>query len=326
LCSAGPVDPIDPVEHAALFVEGFLRGALQKDIAKVDHCLQDADSILADVGKIIEDLEGGFDILPLVSDLGKLLQDIPVSVKDCEELPEAIEETLAEWVDEIKDPEILGKILLTALAEHGKELADDATHFMDDWKSSKFEKAGEDLGDIPHILFDECAPTEINDDVILPIIDPRDVGYFLNGFLTAALQKDVTDIDRCLDNADKVADDIDQLFKDAKDFDILLIVRDLGALFQDVPKSIVGCVSIKDEVDQVLETWKSEIKNPVILAKIVYVALDKYENRLHKDHVRFHKNLKNGNFRRAGKNLGDMPHVLFDLCPQMSTVETLLKN
>ena len=186
------------VQTAALFVEGFIRGALVEDIGKIDHCISDVETIISDVLHIVHDAEDGPDILGMVSDVGKLLTHIPSGVKDCLQVPPAVEKTLIKWVNELKDSASIGQILLEALSNHGKEIADDTQNFLAQWKNGNPEKAGEALGDIPHILFDICGPKEDNE-VLPPLpINPRDVGYFLSGFLSSALGKDISGIETCL--------------------------------------------------------------------------------------------------------------------------------
>jgi hypothetical protein len=312
----------DPVSDAALFVDGFLRGALTQDIGRVDGCLKDGDSIIADVGKLITDIESGFDLIDLVADIGTLLTDIPASITDCADLEPTVKDTFNAWIAKINNPISIGKIVVIALTKYRTELTTDATSFVSDWGNGDFEKAGLELGDIPHTLFDLCAPTPLR-------ITPADVGHFLDGFLSAALQSEITEVGTCLKDADALIDDLTQFVVDIEaGFDLLPLIGDLGKLLTDIPHSIEDCTDFATEVDEVIVVWEAELKNPVTIAKIVYIALSQYEDRIKGDANSFVADWKADIFEKSGSDLGDIPHVLFDLCPAGSfgIIESFIKD
>ena len=312
----------DPVSDTVLFVDGFLRGALGAEIGRVDECLKDGDSIVADVGKLITDVEDGFHLKILIKDLEQLMHDVSESTKDCEELQPTIIETFTDWEHKIEDPEEIGRIIANAIMNYGEQLEGDATGFLADWQDGKFETSGQQLGDIPHVLFDLCATVST---------DPFDVGHFLDGFLSSALQSEITQVEDCLSDADALLDDIQKLITDVEaGFDLLPLISDLGALFTQIPESIKDCDDFKDDVDDVLKIWESEIKNPIVIAKIVYVALAQYQDRLKGDATGFVDEWKADHYEESGSKLGDIPHVLFDLCPNqansISSIQALVKG
>lgn len=312
----------DPVSEAALFVDGFLRGALAKDIGRVDGCLKDGDRIVADIGKLVQDVEGGFDLPSLVMDIANLLKDIPNSMKDCTDLEPTVKDTFNGWLGKISNPLTLAKIVATALLKYRSQLTGDANGFLTDFQNGDFEQSGFKLGDIPHTLFDLCSEKKVK-------ISPADVGHFLDGFLSAALQSEVKEVESCLKDADTLIDDITKFIEDIEaGFDMLPIIGDLGKLLTDIPHSIEDCTDFADDVDQVLGVWEEELKNPVVVAKIVYIALAQYEDRIKGDATSFVSDWETSVFEQSGTDLGDIPHVLFDLCPQgnFGTVETLIKS
>jgi hypothetical protein len=313
----------DPVSDAAYFVDGFLRGALAQEIGRVDDCLTDGDSIIADVGRLINDVEGGFDLLPLITDIGALLRDVPKSIQDCPNLPDTVAQTFEGWTKKISNPLVIGKIVIKALAQYRSQLVGDATGFLNDWKNGNFEQSGQELGDIPHVLFDLCTETPAKS----VSITPADVGHFLDGFLTSALQSEITEVESCLKDADKLIDDLTKFVEDISGgFDLLPIIADLGTLFTDIPHSIEDCSDFAQDVDDVLQVWEHELQNPIVVAKIVYIALAKYEDRLKTDATSFVDDFKAGNYEVSGQELGDIPHVLFDLCPEDSfAIKDVLK-
>jgi hypothetical protein len=312
----------DPVSDAALFVDGFLRGALDQDIGRVDNCLKDGDSIIADVGKLIIDIESGFDLLPLITDIGSLLTEVKTSVSDCTDLEPTVKDTFNAWISKINNPISIGKIVVIALTKYRSKLTTDATSFVSDFKNGNFEVAGLELGDIPHTLFDLCAPSPLK-------VTPADVGHFLDGFLSAALQSEITEVGACLKDADTLIDDITQFVVDIEaGFDLLPLIGDLGKLLTDIPNSIRECTDFATEVDEVIVVWEAELKNPVTIAKIVYIALSLYEDRIKGDATTFVSDWKADIFEQSGSDLGDIPHVLFDLCPagKVGAIESLIKT
>uniref|UniRef100_A0A7S3NCX5 Uncharacterized protein n=1 Tax=Euplotes harpa TaxID=151035 RepID=A0A7S3NCX5_9SPIT len=150
----------DPVSDAALFVDGFLRGALQQEISRVDKCLTDGDMIIADVDAIVKDVQSGFNLLALIGDIGRLMTDIPTSIRNCQDLPDTIKSTFQNWTNKIKDPVTIALIVYKALSQYKQELISDANEFLNDFKTGQYELSGEKLGDIPHTLFDKCSVSE----------------------------------------------------------------------------------------------------------------------------------------------------------------------
>lgn len=161
----------DPVSEAALFVDGFLRGALAQEIGRVDDCLTDGDKIIADVQKLLGDCDGKFDLLNIITDVGALLVDVPNSIRDCQQLPDTVETTFKGWMKKLKNPLTIAKIVYTALSKYKNQLQNDAQSFVSAWKAGQFEHSGELLGDIPHVVFDLCSTTEGPDAPFLLVKD-----------------------------------------------------------------------------------------------------------------------------------------------------------
>ena len=147
----------DPVSSAAYFVDGFLRGSLDREIGRVDDCLVDGDKIIADVDKIISDIsKGGFDLLTIIMDIGSILYDVPNCIKQCKDLPDTVKDVYSGWLKKIQNPLVIGRIVVTALTRYRTQLEGDANDFVSLWKSKQYEASGQKLGDIPHVLFDLC--------------------------------------------------------------------------------------------------------------------------------------------------------------------------
>ncbi|CAI2373988.1 unnamed protein product [Moneuplotes crassus] len=322
VATCAPAKKDNIVTDTALFVNGFLRGALVEEIARVDDCLNDGDAIVASIGRIIMDVEKGFDLVPLIADLGDLFTNIPKSLKECKDLPPTVAETFTGWSKKLINPIEMGKIVAIALNKYKGQLEGDATGFVDDWKNGKFEESGLKLGDIPHVLFDLCAI-----DMESLSVTPFDVGYFLDGFLSKALQSDIQGVESCLTDADDVLEDIEKFVTDIEGgFDLLNIITDLGALFTHIPTSVRDCSDFGEEVEKVLGNWENTIKDPITIAKIVYISLSKYADRLKTDATGFVSEWKAEDYQKSGELLGDIPHVLFDLAPAKSPKKNVFKS
>ena len=153
-----------PATDIAFFVNGLLRGALDKDIGKVDKCLTNGDVLIADIDRIIHYLQSGFDIYGAIRYIGKLVVDLPVSLQNCGEIKEVVSSTLSLWISYFKSPVTLAKILYVALDKYPSRITKDADSFVADWKSGKYESSGLNLGDLLNVLFNLC-PAQIAPEV-----------------------------------------------------------------------------------------------------------------------------------------------------------------
>jgi len=203
------------------------------------------------------------------------------------------------------------------LIKYRSKLEGDAKGFLNQWKSGSFEASGQSLGDIPHILFDLCEPA--------PMIPIEGIPLFIDGFLRGALDKEIGRVDECLKDGDKLIVDIENLINDVSHgFDLIQLIGDIGKLLTDVPHSVRDCDEVKDTVEEVSKMWLNEIKNPITIAKIVYMALSQYKDRLVSDADTFVYDWSIEEFELSGQKLGDIPHVLFDMCAS-SDIEGAVK-
>ncbi|CAI2373348.1 unnamed protein product [Moneuplotes crassus] len=311
------VGPLD----AAHFVDGFLRGALNAEIGEVDDCLTDADGVVSVVGKIVDDLSKGFNLASLIQDIGLLFIQIPKSLQECQNLPPVVDETFQKWTNTLSNPLKIAKIVGYALFKYRDQLVNDANTFVQDWNDGQFEESGRYLGDIPHVLFDLCSSPQ-------PLkVTPIDVGYFLDGFLSSALQSEVADVESCITDADAIIQDIDKFVADiSKGFDLLDIITDLGALFVDVPNSIKDCGDFNVQVAKLFADWGAKISNPITVAKIVYNTLAHYKDRVESDATGFVDEWNAQQYKHSGELLGDIPYVIFTLSSKLPLEETFVKG
>ena len=143
-----------------------------------------------------------------------------------------------------------------------------------------------------------------------------DIAFFVNGLLRGALGEDVGKVDKCLVNGDVLITDVDRIINYLQDgIDLFGATRYIGKFVIDLPESLQNCGEIKPIVTQTLDHWISHLKSPVTLAKILYVALDKYPSRISSDFKGFIADWKSGKFESSGQSLGDLLNVLFTLCP-----------
>lgn len=308
-----------PLPGAVLFVDGFLRGALAEQINRIDKCLTNGDTIIADIDRLIQDAQDKFDITKIVTDVGSLLMHIQSSINDCHDLPDTVKSTFTNWANKLKSPSQITQIIFTALTVHKDKLHGDFSSFITHWKTGKYKESGQALGDILHTIFDLSTPSK---EVAVP-----SVALFLDGFLRSALNKDIGRVDECLQDGDTLVTDIENIVNNLQQkFDLIRLAQDIGKLLNDIPNSIRSCVGVVDTIKDTFSLWLIKIVNPVSLAQITFKALFLYRNRLQDDASEFVAEWQRQNFESSGRRLGDIPNVLFNLCaaePNSTTAQTL---
>ncbi len=193
---------------------------------------------------------------------------------------------------------------------------------MESWDAGDYEMSGQSLGDIPHILFDLC--TSRTNSVS---ITPLDVAHFLDGFLSAALDSEVGEVEGCLSGADELIEDIETLINDlSKKFNLSKLISDLGPLLVQITDSIRDCGEFTYDVGQILIHWTETITSPIKVAKLVFFTLTKYQKRVKSDATGFVDQWNNGEYRNSGELLGDIPYVVFTLAPGRTPAGGLVQS
>ena len=146
----------DEIKDIEDFLEGFFKGALEKDSVDVNDCIEDAYDLYEELLTVIEDLEdeGFLDIEHILLDLIDLITDAVRSVAQCEKIgPEA--KILEEWVIEMENIEEMEYKVFHAFLEFPQRIKDDIQNSIDGYRSKDYLTSGFSLGDLLHILFVE---------------------------------------------------------------------------------------------------------------------------------------------------------------------------
>ena len=88
--------------------------------------------------------------------IGSLIKDIPEALKNCENLPKKLVETFKAWGKRLINPYEVIKIIANATIYYFSRLVDDVQGFLDNWEAEKYKESGQNLGDIPFVLFTKC--------------------------------------------------------------------------------------------------------------------------------------------------------------------------
>ena len=142
---------------AAKFIQGFLKGALGQDFGSIEACMTNADKIIADITSIVDAFKGKIDWFTVVAKLGSLLVDLPDAVKNCDQLPNTVVETIKKWGKKLGNILDVIKMIARAVADYLERLVLDGQLFIAYWNAGSYLDSGEKLGDIPFVLFNLCA-------------------------------------------------------------------------------------------------------------------------------------------------------------------------
>jgi len=151
----------------------------------------------------------------------------------------------------------------------------------------------------------------------------------LDGFLSAALNDDISNVTSCLNDTDALIVDINQFVVDIKHgFNLKDLVTDLYKLLIDARLETSECTEFASQVNTAFTLWETQLENPGTVAQIIYTVIAKHqEARLKGDATAFVAKWNAGNYTGSGLELGDIPYVLFDMNKNGATsVQSLLKQ
>ena len=145
-------------QEAVDTIEGILVGAFGTVGHEAVECIDDGEAIFDNVEIAIKDFMKG-DVADIVQGLfyiGKALEAIPAEVKECGNLTELVSD-FEKIAEEFKNPKSLSIHIGKEILWHGKSIYHDVNDAVTQFKSEKYEPAGEDIGDIVKILFMDAA-------------------------------------------------------------------------------------------------------------------------------------------------------------------------
>ena len=132
------------------FVAGVVFGLIQKDdLAQIQTCLKDAQGLETEIEEVIGDFSKGdlTDILKGVELVGKVIQELPADLGDCEGMKADVARIEA-WAAIFSNPTKLVQTLLTNVVANFPKVSADATSIVSDFKAAKYYNSGDDIADL----------------------------------------------------------------------------------------------------------------------------------------------------------------------------------
>ena len=129
---------------------GLVEGLIQKDdLAKIQVCLTDASGLEVELQDAITDFMKGDlqDILAGVEILGKVVQELPADLGDCQAMQGDIDR-IEKWASVFSDPTTLVRTLLTNIFENFSTISADISKTSTDIAAGDYMNVGEDVADI----------------------------------------------------------------------------------------------------------------------------------------------------------------------------------
>ena len=138
------------IQEAEEILGGLLYGLIQKDdLSKIELCLKDADVVEQEINEAVEDFMKGdvTDILAGVTVIGKLIQELPVDLKDCQGMESDIAR-IEKWGEIFTDPTQLMQTVVQNLLTNYGAIFGDITKTSGDIAKADYYTAGEDIADV----------------------------------------------------------------------------------------------------------------------------------------------------------------------------------
>ena len=138
------------VNDVEQFVAGLIYGLIQKDdLTKIQTCLKDASGLETEIEQAVADFSKGdiTDIMAGVELVGKIIQELPTDLGDCQAMQDDINRIEA-WAQIFSDPTKLVQTLLTNVVAHFSQISADASATVTAFKSADYYHAGDDISDL----------------------------------------------------------------------------------------------------------------------------------------------------------------------------------
>ena len=138
------------IDQAEQFIGGLIYGLIQKDdLKEIETCLTDADQVEKEVNDAITDFMKGdiADIMAGVELVGKIIQEIPTDLGDCQGMQADIDR-IEKWAQIFNDPTKLVTTLATNVIQHFPAITADITKTSQDISGDDMWDAGIDVADI----------------------------------------------------------------------------------------------------------------------------------------------------------------------------------
>ena len=138
---------------------------------------------------------------------------------------------------------------------------------------------------------------------------PADVEQFLGGFVFGLIQKDdLTQIEKCLNDASGLETEIEQAFGDFAKGDITDIIAGItlvGKILQELPTDLGDCQGMQGDIDRI-EKWAAIFSDPSALVKVVTTNVIKNFSAISKEITQTMSDVGSGNMYNSGEDIADI--------------------
>jgi hypothetical protein len=222
---------MSPFDMANL-VEGFMKGAFDAEGMDVSSCITDADQIFTDGKAAITDFEKK-DISSISKGLGEvadMIKAIQSSMTACATVPADIKK-MEDMVKAFKSPSSFAWHVGKDLLLNGVDIYHDIDAGIKDYNSQSWNNFGHDIGHASaKLLLGKPEEKKVSVDVQMMV-------QIVEGFLKGAVQAEgLTDIEKCIQDAEGVVSDVETAVTDFKKKDLSDIVAGFKALADMVGK------------------------------------------------------------------------------------------
>ena len=137
-------------EDVEQFLGGLVMGLIQKDdLTKIEQCLTDAGGLESEMEEAIQDFMKGdlSDIIAGVEMVGKIIQELPTDLGDCQSMQADITRIEA-WAQIFTNPTQLVETLITNTIANFSDITADISKTSQDIAAGDMYNTGEDIADI----------------------------------------------------------------------------------------------------------------------------------------------------------------------------------
>ena len=132
------------------FIGGLISGLVKKDdLPEIQKCLANSESLEVEITNALSDLAKGDiqDVIKGIQELGQILKELPVDLKDCEAISEDVAKIEA-WGQIFLNPVTLMVTLTKNLLANWSAVYTDIEQTNSDYNAAKYYNTGEDIADI----------------------------------------------------------------------------------------------------------------------------------------------------------------------------------
>eukprot|EP00357_Protocruzia_adherens_P000288 CAMPEP_0114981338 /NCGR_PEP_ID=MMETSP0216-20121206/5488_1 /TAXON_ID=223996 /ORGANISM="Protocruzia adherens, Strain Boccale" /LENGTH=1455 /DNA_ID=CAMNT_0002342997 /DNA_START=218 /DNA_END=4585 /DNA_ORIENTATION=+ len=249
------------VSNGLKIVEGLLSGALKTaGLSDITSCFEDADNVVTECMSGVKAFEQhtASSIATALKDFAGAFSQVPTAISTCKEAV-AEAETLAREIENFSSPKTLLFKIGESLIVNGKEIFDDVSGAVKDFKNGQYYNGGYQIGVAMATVLDGA------DNIHLLEVQRAQATseglQIVEGLLEGTLDGiGLSEIVSCFDDAKNVIEEsvnAVELFSKGGASNVEQALKEIASAFSQVPTAISTCTSaVKDA-----ETLATEIKN-----------------------------------------------------------------